>query len=157
MKTEKANLQERATEIRESIEAGGEYLDEYEHGFLAFVGYRVEALRSRFEREVEDMRDYSEPDQQHWVDLFGEINSERHGILILQPSLITVDELRIWNGYDEERAYQCFCSGAVISLSSEDDGPVVVIGTMGENIEPEIFSISNSRKEAEKTWTEEWI
>lgn len=157
MKTEKDNLQERATEILENIEAGGEYLDEYEQGFLAFIGYSVEALKSRFESDVEDMRDYSEPDQLDWDDLFGAIDKERHGILIAQPSLITVDELRIWNGYDEERAYQYFCAGAGISLTSDDDGPVVVIGTMGDNVDREIFLVSDSRMEAEKNWAEEWI
>lgn len=157
MKTKEIDLQEIANEILESIEAGGDYHDEYEQGFGDFLGYSVGALRHRFESDVEDMRDYAEPEQQDWVDFFGKIDQERHSVLILQPSLATIDELRMLAASNEEGAYQCFCSAVGISLTSEGSGPVVVIGTMGDNMEPEIFLVSGSRQEAEKTWAMEWI
>ena len=157
MKNKEDNLQELANAVLESIEAGGHYYDQYEKGFCGFVGYNIPALRYRFESCVEDMRDHSEPEEQDWADLFGEIEKGRYNILISQPSLATVEDLKAWINSNEERAYQCFCGAAGISLTSDDDGPVVVIGTMGDDREPEILFVSNSLQEAEKTWAEEWI
>ncbi|MEI6799928.1 MAG: hypothetical protein WCO04_12040 [Pseudomonadota bacterium] len=157
MKNKEDNLQELANAVLESIEAGGDYNDEYEKGFCGFVGYSIPSLRYRFESYVEDMRDHSEPDEQDWADLFGEIDQGRYSTLIAQPSLVTIEDLRAWINTNEERAYQCFCGAAGISLTSDDDGPVVVIGTMGENGETQVFLVSNSLEEAEKTWAEGWI
>ena len=157
MATKEIDLHELANAVLESIKAGEEYVDEYSSGFCDYVGYNVGALRRDFETVVEDMRDYSEPDHQDWVDFFGAIDKDRHRILISQPYLATVDDLRIWIGSNEQSAYQCFCGAAGIYLTSDESGPVVVIGTMGDNTEAEIFLVCNSVEEAEKTWTMDWI
>ena len=157
MATKEIDLQELANAVLESITLGGKYRDEYERGFGDFSGFHVGAVRSNFESQVEDMRDYSEPDQQDWAEFFGEIDEERQVTLIAQPSLATIDDLRIWIGSNEEKASQCDCSGASIFLTSDKSGPVVVIGLMGDNMEPEIFFVSNSSEEAEKTWALDWV
>lgn len=157
MAAEKIDLQELANAVLESIETGGGYNDEYESGFCGYVGYNLVALRRNFESQVEDMRDYSEPDHRDWADFFGKIDRERYKILIAQPSLATVDDLRIWIGSNGESAYQCFCGAAGINLTSDESGPVVVIGTMGDNSERQIFLVSNSSQEAEETWALDWI
>jgi hypothetical protein len=157
MKNKEDDLQELANAVLENIEAGGDYNDEYQQGFCDFIGYSLGAVRSDFESQVEDLREYSEPDEQDWAYLFGKIPNVRHNLLISQPSTVTIDELRIWIEAHEMRAYRWFCSAAGISLTSDDDGPIVVIGTMGDNREPEILLVSNSLQEAEKTWAEEWI
>lgn len=157
MNTTSDDLQEIANEVLESIEAGGDYYDEYQEGFGGFVGYNLDALRNDFESQVEDMRDYSEPDEQDWSQLFGKIPSERHNLLIAQPSLVTMTELGTWIESNEERASRCVCSAAGISMTEDRSGPVVVIGLMGDSMEPEIFLVAESRQEAEKDWAAGWI
>lgn len=157
MNTASDDLQEFANEVLESIEAGGDYYDEYQEGFGGFVGYSLDAVKDDFESHVEDMRDYSEPDEQDWAILFGKIANERHNLLIAQPSLVTMTELVTWIESNEERVRQCICSAAGVSMTEDRSGPVVVIGLMGDSMEPEIFLVSSSRKEAEKDWAVGWI
>lgn len=157
MENREIDLQELAAEVLESIEAGDDYYEKYQQGFGGFVGYSVEAIRNHFESTVEDMRDYSEPDHEDWVEFFGKIEKERHDILISQPSLATNEDLGVWIESNEESANQCICSAAGVPLTSDADGPTVVIGIMGDSMDPEIFLVSISRQEAEKTWGIEWI
>jgi hypothetical protein len=157
MKSKKDELHELADKVLKRMKATGDFYDAYQDGFGEFVGYSLGAVRGDFESQVEDMRDHSEPDEQDWACLFGKIPNERHNLLISQPAMVKIDELRIWIESHEMEAYHWFCSAAVISLTNDDDGPVVVVGTMGDNTEPEIFFVSNSSEEAEKTWGEAWI
>ena len=110
MKNKEDNLQELANAVLESIEDGGDLYDEYQKRYSDFIGYSIEALRSLFERQVEDMRDYAKPNDLDWAELFGKINNKRHNILISQPALATIEDLRVWIASNEESAYQCFVS-----------------------------------------------
>ena len=121
-------------------------------GKFKFGGVSRETATWWFQKHIEDLES---PDEAHeeLLQTLPKVSAERRSALVADPECISDLELSAWveasGAFDE-----IFELGYLFPLTSDVTGPCAIIGSMGDQPQPEydIFLTAETRSDAERLW-----